>query len=268
MTREIDKSLVASRFGKRAASYEVVTPVQKFMAHYLADAARDDCPPENVHRILELGCGTGRLTRMLREYYPAAKITSIDISPAMVDLASKNCPNVDFVTADAEEYVRGRLAKYDLIISSAAMQWFQQPQTTLPLYRNLLGENGLLALSTFGNETFQELKSAFTHAYKIADKPYQRHLGELPDLQFWRQLLPESKIIEQRFCMDFPDVRCFLRSIQEAGATNSFEKKTYIPRNILKEMLDFYERSYPAANGAGIYCTYHAVFIFCRGTRG
>lgn len=265
MQQEIDKSLVAQRFGKQAANYDAVTPVQNAMAHYLGEKARAYCPPDRVHRILELGCGTGRLTRILRDSYGSADITSIDISPSMVEVARKTNPDVRFETVDAEDYIRGRREKYDLIVSNAAVQWFQQPEMSLPLCRELLSDHGVLALSTFGNETFRELKASFIHAYAKLGRTFQGHVGELPDAKFWRKLFPESQVVEQFFYKEFPDVRSFLRSIQTAGATNSFEKQAYIHRQVLREMLDFYSSSFPVANSGGIICTYQAIFLFCRG---
>ncbi len=47
--------------------------------------------------ILELGCGTGWLTRTIREANPAARITAIDRSPAMIALARRK-PGLDAVT--------------------------------------------------------------------------------------------------------------------------------------------------------------------------
>ena len=41
-------------------------------------------PDTSIRRILELGCGTGRLTRRMAELYPSAVIVAVDISPEMI----------------------------------------------------------------------------------------------------------------------------------------------------------------------------------------
>ncbi len=261
--QRVDKSLVAGRFGRRAASYEAATPVQQSMAQRLAEDARRHAARGGVRRILDLGCGTGCLTRMLRESFPSAEITGVDISPGMVKFARQHCPGADFVAADAEQYVHGLAPGYDLIVSNATMQWFQHPTETLRACRNLLAANGLLALSTFGHDTFRELRASFVHAYDKAGAPYRKHVAEFAPARFWRDLLPDAAISEERISQNFPDVRSFLAKVREAGASNSFDRQTYIPRNILKAAFDFYARNYKPSVGNGIVCTYHAVYVSC-----
>jgi demethylmenaquinone methyltransferase/2-methoxy-6-polyprenyl-1,4-benzoquinol methylase len=45
---------------------------------------------ENVHRILDLACGTGDLTRALAVRFPDAEVTGLDLTPEMLARASGN----------------------------------------------------------------------------------------------------------------------------------------------------------------------------------
>jgi len=61
--------------------------------------------PERCRQILEIGCGTGRFSRLLAGR--AEKVLAIDISPQMIRLAqerSKLYPNIDFVKGDVMTY--------------------------------------------------------------------------------------------------------------------------------------------------------------------
>src|SRR5215471_12163334 len=49
-------------------------------------------------RVLDLGCGTGRLLAGLNPSYGVG----IDFSPAMIDVARENHPGLKFVVGDAE----------------------------------------------------------------------------------------------------------------------------------------------------------------------
>src|SRR4026207_2069779 len=54
-------------------------------------------------RILELGCGFGRITRLLADAYPEATITAVDLSEQQLQNARKYCEgrqNVTFATYD------------------------------------------------------------------------------------------------------------------------------------------------------------------------
>src|SRR5438128_2640739 len=61
--------------------------------------------PTNA-RVLDVGCGSGWATRLLAEYASNGRVTGVDISDEMVDLAresSRSFPNVDFEIASAEQ---------------------------------------------------------------------------------------------------------------------------------------------------------------------
>jgi len=51
-------------------------------------------------RVLELGVGTGTLTRRLRDRLPGAAIVGLDFSPSMVERAAEAVPGVELVTHD------------------------------------------------------------------------------------------------------------------------------------------------------------------------
>jgi arsenite methyltransferase len=57
-------------------------------------------------RVLDVGCGSGWASRLLADYASQGRVTGIDISDEMVELAreqSKTCTNVDFEVASAEQ---------------------------------------------------------------------------------------------------------------------------------------------------------------------
>lgn len=54
-------------------------------------------------RVVELGCGFGRITRLLAEKFPNANITALDLSPEQFDNARRHCaglPNAAFYAYD------------------------------------------------------------------------------------------------------------------------------------------------------------------------
>lgn len=57
-------------------------------------------PLENIEYIADLGCGPGNITALLHQRWPAARITGIDSSPAMIAEARSALPDCLFVEAD------------------------------------------------------------------------------------------------------------------------------------------------------------------------
>jgi SAM-dependent methyltransferase len=62
-------------------------------------------------RILELGCGTGRVTEVLARH---ANVTAIDLLVEMLRMARQRVPLADFVAADIRQFALAR--RFDLIV--------------------------------------------------------------------------------------------------------------------------------------------------------
>ena len=79
--------------------------------------ARYDLP--SAPRILDLGCGTGEITRRLAEHYPQARITGVDILEHVLDIARRNSLaqtyRVDYQVGDAFALAMPD-AEFDLVV--------------------------------------------------------------------------------------------------------------------------------------------------------
>ncbi len=64
-------------------------------------------PAEPVRTILDFGCGRGAWTPILRQRFPNARITGLDVSEAAVERAASDFPDATFAAFD------GDLAPYD-----------------------------------------------------------------------------------------------------------------------------------------------------------
>lgn len=76
-----------------------------------------------LHRpqlIYDLGCGPGNSTAMLLQRFPAASVTGIDNSPAMLQAARKAAPGAAYVEADIRTWQPD--APADLLFANAALQ--------------------------------------------------------------------------------------------------------------------------------------------------
>ncbi len=94
--------------------------------------------------VVDLGCGPGHLTRVLRERWPGAPVVGLDASPAMVERARATDPDGEYVLGDVREYAAGRsgAGDADLVISNATFQW-------VPGHVELLGRLADRARQTF-----------------------------------------------------------------------------------------------------------------------
>lgn len=94
--------------------------------------------------ILEIGCGTGQLTRRLA--CPGFRLTAIDIGASMI-AAARRClpgPEVSFQVTSFED-LDAADASFNLVISSAAFHWID-PEIAFTKSARLLQPGGWLAL--------------------------------------------------------------------------------------------------------------------------
>jgi trans-aconitate 2-methyltransferase len=101
-------------------------------------------------RIVDLGCGTGKLTRAAHERLVALETTGIDRSASMLaDVRATSLPaGLRFEVGTIEEFAaqpRESRAPYDLILSNAAFHWVDHHETLLPRLAAALAPSGQLA---------------------------------------------------------------------------------------------------------------------------
>ncbi len=75
-------------------------------------------------RIIDLGCGPGNSTAVLRARWPDAReLTGLDSSQEMIDAARTESPAGDWQVGDAATWSDPTGAGYDLVFSNAALHW-------------------------------------------------------------------------------------------------------------------------------------------------
>lgn len=98
--------------------------------------------------IVDLGCGPGNGTAVLRSVFPKAMLKGIDNSPNMIEKAKKAHPDIEFNLGDVQD-LNG---KYDLIFSNACLQWIPDHKQLLPYLMDKLNTGGILAVQIPMNE--------------------------------------------------------------------------------------------------------------------
>ena len=97
-----------------------------------------------VEHAVDLGCGPGNSTALLKHRWPSAHITGVDNSPAMLEEARAALPDCHFVEADIRQYKPGQ--PLNLIYANASLQWVADHQALFPHLASLLAKDGVLAV--------------------------------------------------------------------------------------------------------------------------
>ena len=116
------KEVIKRNFSRYAEYYDTHSSVQDQVGLELItglNAAEFD-------KILDIGCGTGNYTRLLRDKFPTATIMAVDICGKMIEVAQSKLQNrkIEFVRADAETMAMAPTESFGLITSNACFQWF------------------------------------------------------------------------------------------------------------------------------------------------
>jgi len=165
---QLNPKSIKIHFEKSMDKYDENAIVQRFLAHKLVEETA--LLKKDFGKILELGCGTGLLTREISKNLNFKSYTGNDLSEKSKKFIDKIFNNYTFINGNAQKINPN--TTYDLIISNAMFQWFKNLDEVLNKYRTFLNPDGFLAFTTFSPENFQELKAitGLSLDYKTQDE--------------------------------------------------------------------------------------------------
>ncbi len=100
-------------------------------------------PDEVPARVIDLGCGPGNSTALLRARWPAAHLEGLDSSPQMLEQARAAGIDAQWIEADVAAWRAD--APYDVIFSNATFQWLGDHATLLPKLMRFAKPGGTFA---------------------------------------------------------------------------------------------------------------------------
>ncbi len=116
--------------------------------------------------VLDLGCGTGQLTRRLTERFPDAEVVGLDYSAGMLSEASDRVGSTaNLVRADAQ-FLPLRSASADVVVCTESFHWYRDQRLALAELVAVLRPGGQLviasiaAVTDFGESAVQRWSSA------------------------------------------------------------------------------------------------------------
>lgn len=253
----MDKEILIKNFSRCAHFYDKYADVQKNSALRLLGRIEK----ENFNNILELGCGTGNYTVLLRDKFRQSKLKALDISGKMLQVAQEKLAgqNVEFIIADAETV--NLREGFDLITSNACFQWFKDLGNTLMKYKGLLGEGGTVLFSTFGALTFLELNKALSCIFKNANFAADNFITKNEINKILKRIFKRAEVEEVFLKETFFSLKELLKKIKYTGVRGEgFNNNTPFTMKILNEIEEVYLNKF-----GQIKATYQ-IFL-CRGIK-
>ncbi len=242
MTLHFDRKQVRRAFGRAAGSYEAHAVLQREVESRLLE--RLDLLKKPPLRVLDVGCGTGHATAQLRKRYRHAQVLALDFALPMLKQARRRSGwwnPFACVCADASclPVLDGGI---DLLFCNLCLQWCDNLDATLKEFRRVLSTDGLLLVSTFGQDTLHELRSAWS---AVDDKP---HVSPFIDIQqFGNALLAtgfSDPVLDlERFTLTYKDTFALMRDLKGIGASNASNgrSRALTGKSHMQRMFDAYE---------------------------
>lgn len=174
-TTRIDARLARRAFARAAAQYDASAVLQREVQQRLLE--RLELLAIQPRVILDAGCGTGRGTHLLAQYYRKARLIALDWAEPMTAATRHRQTwrrRWETVCADAQALPLPE-ASIDLAHSNLMLQWCEDLPRVFAQFRRVLKPHSALLFSTFGPDTLHELRAAweavdgYSHVNRFVD---------------------------------------------------------------------------------------------------
>lgn len=101
-------------------------------------------PAEGPGSVIDLGCGPGNVTRILKERWKDAEVTGVDNSEEMLVKARESYPDINWQTVDLNNWQSNQ--PVDVLFSNAALHWLEDHDVLFPQLLKSVKPGGYLAV--------------------------------------------------------------------------------------------------------------------------
>lgn len=217
-----ENALLRRNFGRAAASYAQVAVLQREVETRLVEQL-DFLEDRQPIRILDLGCGPGRASALMKKRWPKAQVIAIDAALPMLKEVPKQTRfwrPIKRVCADVSQLPITD-ACVDVIFSSLCLQWVNDLPATLAEFRRVLKPEGLLLFSTFGPDTLLELREAYWQAGEknppLSPFAAIQQIGDAIIAAGFKNPVLDRELYQ----LTYSDVRTLMKELKAIGATDA-----------------------------------------------
>ena len=245
----MDTALIRQRFSAASASYDAEVEAQQHIAARFWALAAPHVP--SGADVLEIGAGTGLLTRLILEAQPRSlTVNDLYLSPQVQELAQQFSGRVQCRVGDAEHLEFG--GPFDAVLSASTVQWFADIPAFFARCAGVLPKGGLLAFSSFLPGNLQEVAELTGVGLTYASA------AELQG-----QLAPNFDLlaVEQGdVTLHFASPRHVLLHLRHTGVTGI--RSVVWGKNSYKDFVARYTARY--GNAQGVRLTYRPVYVLAK----
>lgn len=243
----VDKSVVERRFASSVGSYDEHALAQR---HIYIELERciEHLRGRSWNRVLEVGCGTCGFTKYLDELHSVRDWTLNDLSETGIQYGAfspRSGIKPQYIIGDAEAVDLGE--GYDLIVSASVLQWLHDPKSFIRRLYGLLGDGGVLLVSTFGVENLREIRHLLGQGLSYAPTS---------EVRSW---LRHAEVEEELYPIYFSTARDVLLHLKRTGVTGLGRGAPFWTVQRLRQFEREYEERY--RSDLGLSLSYHPIYL-------
>jgi malonyl-CoA O-methyltransferase len=261
---------VAKGFSLAADWYDRWAIPQQQIANTLISCLTKQIPCiTNTERILDLGCGTGCLTKLLHATYYDAVIQGIDIAPGMIARCKEQYGSgsgLSFTLGDIENFSSS--STYDIIASSCVFQWLKDVKQVVARLHRLLNPGGTWAVAIPIKGSFHELHEAYRAVLGYPFPGICLHDEQICLSAFRHEGIKVDVFRTETFTYNLCRVEDVLRYFKNIGADYRYQPDyNALSFKEVKALLAYYKKTYQDSLGK-IPVTYHVLYLLAGKLNG
>lgn len=257
-------TLLAKKFSKASRNYDELSLIQREAADKLLVKIG---PLNSVNSILDIGIGTGYLTKKIKLNYPDSDIYGIDLASGMLGKTRQKIPSALLIQADAND-LPFKDEVFDLVVSNLTYQWASDLANALRQAKRVLRNKGKFYFSVFSQNTLKELREIIFELLDNNVKADQlRSIAHLPNKSFLENTLNEIGFREIKIDLKtkkqyYPNLLDLLNWLKLIGANKYWADRLYdglSGRCFIDSISRKYEERY--RDNGKIFATFEVMFI-------
>jgi malonyl-CoA O-methyltransferase len=248
----LDKKLIRQSFDAAADHYDDVAVLQREVGSRLIE--RLEVIKFTPRVIVDVGAGTGFISRELEKFYKSSWVLSLDLALRMLQVAksrngwiNKWFGKQEYVCGDAESLPFADNS-VDLIFSNLTLQWCGELEKVFAEFRRILKPEGLLLFSSFGPDTLKELRQSWHVADSESVDNELTHVNDFIDMHDIGDALLRAGLSDPVMDVDYikltyTDVYQLMKELKALGAHNvaTTRRHSLTGKTRLKNMIAAYE---------------------------
>ncbi|WP_027359060.1 methyltransferase [Desulforegula conservatrix] len=256
------KKAVSDSFSRFSSTYDDYAEAQAMAASLLGEFIKDSIGETPCGPVLEIGCGTGFVTREIFRLFPDRTFLITDIAAKMAEICREhlaaldiNCDNALFASYDGESNWPEN--RFSMVFSGFTFQWFTNfEKSLLSLYRSLV-PGGILAFSFQSEGSFSEWEEACNRL----DIPFTAN--QLPSIdevsKFFSGFGIKSTVLTKFIPVNYRSSADFFRAIKRIGA-GTMNREDHLSPALMKKLI----KGWDEMAGKNLTVTYMAGLFFIK----